>query len=157
MNRKDQAVLEFLKMIYQEKDIVGKYCDLINEPKNLDLSLVFSLKNEHTKIFNEGLKVIQKRYRPLADKVFVSFFYKSEKERIDFKTQHILKCAQSQCLSYERLLRNKYLQTDFKKIIREEIIPRYFTILDMCKYLSRNGIIEVELYVTPERVLMQYS
>ena len=157
MNKKEEAIIQFLKLIYQEKDIILKYNDLVGNVDEEKLTLAYGLKNEHTKIFNSGMRIIGKKYQNLSKKLFVGFFFKENINGKEYETKELVACTQQQCLQYEKLLRNKYLSSDIKKLIKNKIIPRYFTMVDLCKEINRGDVIEVKVFFTPDRMLMHYA
>ena len=157
MNKKEESIIQFLKLIYQEKDIILRYNDLINNIDEDKLTLAHTLKNEHTKIFNEGMRIIGKKYQNLSKQLFVGFFFKETANEKKYEIKKLLKCTQQQCLQYEKLLKNKYLNSDIKKLIKNQIIPRYFTMIDLCKEINRGDVIEVKVFFTPDRMLMHYA
>lgn len=157
MNKKEEAIIGFLKLIYQEKDIILRYNDLIGHLDEEKLTLAHGLKNEHTKIFNEGMRIIGKKYQSLSKKLFVGFFFKETQDEKQYEVKQLVKCTQQQCLQYEKLLKNKYLNSDIKKLIKSQIIPRYFTMIDLCKEINRGDVIEVKVFFTPDRMLMHYA
>ena len=157
MNKKEEAIIDFLKMIYQEKDLILKYNDLVGNIDESKLTFAHTLKNEHTKIFNEGMRIIGTKYQDLSKKLFVGFFFKENHGDKQYEMNNLLKCTQQQCLQYEKLLKNKYLNSEIKKLIRTKIIPRYFTMVDLCKEVNRGDVIEVKLFFTPDRMLMHYA
>lgn len=157
MNKKEEAIIQFLKLVYREKDIILKYNDLVKHLEEESLSLAHSLKTEHTKIFNEGMRIIGQKYQNLSKKLFVGFFLKDQNEGKTYEKKKLLNCTRQQCLAYEKLLKNKYLSSDIKKLIKSEIIPRYFVMIDLCKAVNRDNVIEVKLFFTPDRMLMHYA
>lgn len=157
MNKKEEAIIQFLKMIYQEKDIILRYNDLVGNIDEDKLTLAYTLKNEHTKIFNEGMRIIGTKYQTLSKKLFVGFFFKETESEKQYEIKKLLKCTQQQCLQYEKLLKNKYLSSEIKKLIKNHIIPRYFNMIDLCKEINRGDVIEVKLFFTPDRMLMHYA
>lgn len=157
MNKKEESIIRFLKLIYQEKDIILRYNDLINNIDEEKLTLAHALKNEHAKIFNEGMRIIGKKYQNLSKKLFVGFFFKETDGEKQYEVKKLLKCTQQQCLQYEKLLKNKYLNSEIKKLIKNHIIPRYFTMIDLCKEINHGDVIEVKVFFTPDRMLMHYA
>lgn len=157
MNKKEEAIIQFLKLIYQEKDIILKYNELVKDMDKEKLDVAHALKNEHTKIFNEGMRIIGKKYQNLSKKLFVGFFFKETVDEKRYEVKKLLKCTRQQCLNYEKLLKNKYLNSEIKRMIKNHIIPRYFTMIDLCKEINRGEVIEVKVFFTPDRMLMHYA
>jgi hypothetical protein len=103
------------------------------------------------------MRIIGKKYQSLSKKLFVGFFFKDTPGERKYEVKQLLKCTQQQCLQYEKLIKNKYLGSDIKKLIKNHIIPRYFTLIDLCKEINRGDVIEVKVFFTSDRMLMHYA
>jgi hypothetical protein len=44
MNKKEESIIQFLKLVYQEKDIILRYNDLTSDIQEEKLKLAFALK-----------------------------------------------------------------------------------------------------------------